>query len=322
MKKRALITGITGQDGSYLAENLLSKDYEVFGLVRRTSTGPHYPNLTKEVLSKVRLIPGDMTDQGSLSRAVIEAAPDEVYNLAAQSFVGGSWQYPVTTFDIVATGTIRLLEALRNHNPRAKFYQASSSEMFGNVGGNLDENSPFKPRSPYGVAKAAAHYAAVNYRESFGMFVCCGILFNHESPRRGIEFVTRKVTDGVAKITLGLIDKIHLGNLNAARDWGFAPDYVDAMRQMLQLDQPDDYVVATGATRTIGDLCQIAFGEAGITDWERYVDIDPQLKRPAELHTLTGNAAKIKQRLGWKPITSFEQMIKLMVSNDIRSMTE
>lgn len=303
MPKRALITGCSGQDGSYLAEFLLGKGYEVFGLVRRTST-------PAKVVEGVKVIIGDMTDQGSLNRAVIESTPDEVYNLAAQSFVGASWTIPVSTADITGLGALRLLEALRIHNPKAKFYQASSSEMFGNQSGLLDETAPFKPRSPYGIAKVFAHNMVVNYRESYGMFTSCGILFNHESPRRGKEFVTQKIIQQAREICEFKRDKFLLGNVEARRDWGYAPDYVEAMWLMLQQDTPDDFVIATGVSHSINEFVQEVSDQLHIIP---AIDIDQSLYRPAEINDLRGNSAKAKRVLGWEPATDFHGLVNDMV---------
>ena len=313
--KKALITGITGQDGSYLAEWLLGKGYKVYGLIRRTST-PNLVNI-EHMLREIELISGDLTDLASLVTAVKHAQPDEVYNLAAQSFVGTSWQQPLLTGQVTALGVTNMLEALRIAKPDAKFYQASSSEMFGKVVETpKSEKTPFYPRSPYGVAKVYGHWITVNYRESFGMFACSGILFNHESPRRGIEFVTRKITDGVARIQLGLAKELRLGNLDARRDWGFAGDYVKAMWLMLQQDQPDDYVVATGETHSVLEFVEIAFGYAGL-NWKDHVVVDPKFVRPAEVDLLLGDATKAKTMLGWKQEVSFEQLVTMMVDADI-----
>ncbi|RKO65555.1 GDP-mannose 4,6-dehydratase [Desulfofundulus salinus] len=313
--KRALITGITGQDGSYLAEFLLEKGYRVYGLVRRSSVG----NLKriKHLEKDLRLIPGDLTDQNSLIAALVEARPDEVYNLAAQSFVGVSWQQPVLTAQVTALGVTRMLEAIRTVNPRIRFFQASSSEMFGRVQETpQSEKTPFYPRSPYGVAKVYGHYITVNYRESYGLFACSGILFNHESPRRGLEFVTRKVSDGVARIKLGLASELRLGNLDSRRDWGYAGDYVQAMWQMLQQDEPDDYVIATGETHSVRELVEIAFSHAGL-DWQKYVVVDPRLYRPAEVDLLQGDYSKARSKLGWEPRVSFPELVRMMVDADL-----
>lgn len=314
--KRALITGVTGQDGSYLADFLLERDYEVFGLVRRTSK-PNTENI-KHLADNpnFHILYGDLTDQGSINRAILESTPDEVYNLAAQSFVGGSWDYPVSTGDITGLGPLRILEALRQFNPKARFYQASSSEMFGNQGGLLNEESTLAPRSPYGSAKAFAHYTTVNYRESYGMHASCGILFNHESPRRGIEFVTRKITDGVAKIKLGQQKTLKLGNIEAKRDWGDARDYVYAMWLMLQQEAPDNYVVATGQTHSIKMLLDLAFRYAGM-EWEKYVEIDQSFFRPAEINVLIGDSTKARDKLGWEPQITFQQMVRDMLDADL-----
>ncbi len=315
MKRKAFITGITGQDGSYLSELLLSKGYEVFGLVRRSSTAN--TSRIEHILDRVELIQGDMADQGSLVHAIKKSEPDEVYNLAAQSFVGSSWSQPLYTGDVTALGTARLLEAVRICRPEAKFYQASSSEMFGKVQETPQtERTPFYPRSPYAVAKLYGHWIAVNYRESYGMFVCNGILFNHESPRRGIEFVTRKISDGVARIYHGLEKELKLGNLDAKRDWGYAGDYVEAMWLMLQHDMPGDYVVATGETHSVREFCEVAFAEAGL-DWEKYVRTDPRFMRPAEVNALLGDSSKARDVLGWKPRTPFKDLVRMMVRSDV-----
>jgi GDPmannose 4,6-dehydratase len=317
-KKVALITGITGQDGSYLAEFLLSKGYKVYGMVRRASVDKY--ERISHIMDKIELIQGDLLDQYSLISALKKAQPSEVYNLAAQSFVPTSWAQPVLTSEFTAIGVTRMLESIRLVDPKIRFYQASSSEMYGKV---LEvpqtEDTPFYPRSPYGVAKAYGHYITVNYRESYDLFAVSGILFNHESPRRGLEFVTRKVTDGVARIKLGLAKDLKLGNLDAKRDWGFAGDYVEAMWLMLQQNTPDDYVIATGETRTVKELVQIAFNRAGL-DWEQYVKIDPAFIRPAEVDLLIGDPKKAQEKLGWKPRVSFEQMINMMVDADIERL--
>jgi GDPmannose 4,6-dehydratase len=317
-KKVALITGITGQDGSYLAEFLLSKGYKVYGMVRRASVDKY--ERISHIMDKIELIQGDLLDQYSLISALKKAQPSEVYNLAAQSFVPTSWAQPVLTSEFTAIGVTRMLESIRLVDPTIRFYQASSSEMYGKV---LEvpqtEDTPFYPRSPYGVAKAYGHYITVNYRESYDLFAVSGILFNHESPRRGLEFVTRKVTDGVARIKLGLAKDLKLGNLDAKRDWGFAGDYVEAMWLMLQQNTPDDYVIATGETRTVKELVQIAFNRVGL-DWEQYVKIDPAFIRPAEVDLLIGDPKKAQEKLGWKPRVSFEQMINMMVDADLERL--
>jgi GDPmannose 4,6-dehydratase len=312
---RALITGITGQDGSYLAELLLEKGYDVWGMVRRASTESY--ERIDHIRDRIQFVQGDLLDQPSLTEALVQAQPDEVYNLAAQSFVPTSWSQPVLTAEFTAVGVTRLLEAIRQVNPGIRFYQASSSEMFGKVRETPQtELTPLYPRSPYGVAKCYGHYITVNYRESYDMFCCSGILFNHESPRRGLEFVTRKVTDGVARIKLGLTDHLALGNLDAKRDWGFAGDYVDAMWRMLQQDEPDDYVVATGETHTVERLVEIAFGHVGL-DWRDHVRSDPAFIRPAEVDVLVGDPAKAKARLGWSPTVDFDGLVTIMVDADL-----
>lgn len=315
-KKRALITGITGQDGSYLAELLLEKGYEVYGVTRRNST-PSYERIS-HLIDKITLFQADLLDQHSVTIAVKESMPDEVYNLGAQSFVPTSWHQPVLTGEFTALGVTRVLEALRLIKPDAKFYQASSSEMFGKVTETPQtEFTRFHPRSPYGVAKVYGHYITVNYRESYNMFAVSGICFNHESPRRGLEFVTRKISHGVARIKLGLQPDLHLGNLNASRDWGFAGDYVEAMWLMLQQAKPKDYVIATGETHSVKEFVKLAFSAAGIKNWRNYVKIDPLLMRPAEVDYLIGDASKAKKILKWKPKTSFEELVEKMVTNDI-----
>ena len=314
---RALITGITGQDGSYLAEFLLEKGYEVIGLVRRTST-VNFERIG-HIQDKIQIVSGDMLDETSLVHVIDEYRPDEVYNLAAQSFVQESWRQPVFTGEVTALGVTRLLDAIRmvDRENKIRFYQASSSEMFGKVREvPQTENTPFYPRSPYGVAKVYGHWITVNYRESYGMHATSGILFNHESPRRGLEFVTRKVTDAVARIKLGLQDKVALGNLDARRDWGFAGDYVEAMWLMLQQDEPSDYVVATGETHSVQDLCEVAFSYVDL-DWREHVVQDPRFMRPAEVDLLVGNPAKARARLGWEPRVSFEEIIHMMVDADL-----
>jgi GDPmannose 4,6-dehydratase len=315
MPKRALITGITGQDGSYLAEFLLEKGYQVFGMTRRSSTNSF--DRISHIIDRLTLLSGDLLDEHSLASTIREAQPDEIYNLAAQSFVPTSWSQPVLTAEFTAVGVGRLLEAMRAVKPDARFYQASSSEMFGKVVETpQNERTPFYPRSPYGVAKVFGHWITVNYRESYGLFACSGLLFNHESARRGLEFVTRKVTDGVARIKLQKANELHLGNLDARRDWGYAPDYVRAMWMMLQQAKPDDYVVATGVTRSVRELVEVAFGYAGL-DWRKHVVTDPKFVRPAEVDVLVGDAAKAKRVLGWQPTVSFEEMIATMVEADL-----
>ncbi len=320
--KKALITGITGQDGAYLSQFLLSNGYEVFGLVRRSSHRGVDDHRLRwiGVVDKVTLIDGDLGDLSSLLRAVKQVQPDEVYNLAAQSFVASSWTQPLLTANITAIGVTNMLEAIRIEKPDARFYQASSSEMYGLIQEDMQsEKTPFYPRSPYAVAKLYGHWITVNYRESFGMHASSGILFNHESPLRGAEFVTRKVTDGVAKIKLGMAKDLRLGNIDAKRDWGHARDYVKAMWMMLQQDVPDDYVVATGVTTTVRDMCKIAFARAGL-DMDKYLVIDPAFYRPAEVDVLLGNPAKAMAKLGWAPETTLEQMINEMVDADLERL--
>lgn len=317
--KKALITGITGQDGSYLAEFLLAKGYKVYGVTRRTST-VNFVNIQHLVdEEKVTLLAGDLLDQTSLTEAVEKSEPDEVYNLAAQSFVKTSWNQPLLTGEFTALGVTRMLEAVRTVNPKIKFYQASSSEMYGKVTEvPQKETTRFHPRSPYGVAKVYGHYITLNYRESFDMFACSGILFNHESPRRGLEFVTRKISHAVARISLGKQEKLELGNLDAKRDWGFAGDYVEAMWLMLQQDQPDDYVVATGETHSVQDFVELAFKSVGIENWKDYVVANnPEYLRPAEVDLLVGDATKAKEELGWQPKTSFKDLVEMMVQSDV-----
>lgn len=316
MKKRALITGITGQDGSYLADLLLEKNYEVYGLVRRVSETVQ--SRIAHIINQVQLIQGDLTDQSSLDEAVQTIQPDEVYNLAAQSFVPTSWNQPVLTSDITGIGTTRVLEAIRRHKPDAKFYQASSSEQFGKVTETPQkENTLFYPRSPYGVAKVYAHYLTINYRESYNIFACAGILFNHESPRRGLEFVTRKITNSVARIKKGLATELKLGNLTAKRDWGYAKDYVEAMWLMLQQDTPDDYVIATGETHSVEDFVRMAFEHVDL-DWKDYVKHDTRFDRPAEVDLLIGDASKAKKKLGWKVKTNLKELVSMMVDADLK----
>lgn len=314
--RRALITGVTGQDGSYLAELLLEKGYRVFGLVRRLSS-PNMSNLNG-VRDRIDLLDGDLLDQSSLNAAVKLAQPDEVYTLAAQSFVGTSFAQPSLTGEITGLGTLRLLEATRREAPHARFYQASSSEMFGRVEAEpQDESTPFHPRSPYGVAKVYAYWACVNYREAYAMFVSNGIFFNHESPRRGLEFVTRKITDGVARIALGLSQALSLGALDPKRDWGYAPEYVDLMWRILQHERPEDFVGATGEAHTVREFVDAAFKAAGIEEWERYVKLDPRFNRPSEVHTLRGNPEKARRLLGWQPRTRFADIVRAMVEADL-----
>jgi len=315
MTKRALITGITGQDGSYLAELLVEKGYQVTGVVRRSSA----PNLWRiqHLLDRIELKPADLLDQLSLIRLVDDVRPQELYNLAAMSFVPASWDQPMLTGEFNAQGVTRVLEAIRQVDTKIKLYQASSSEMFGKVREvPQSEATPFYPRSPYGVSKVYGHYITVNYRESYNLFAVSGILFNHESPRRGTEFVTRKVTDGVARIKLGLADSLSLGNLSACRDWGFAGDYVRAMWLMLQQSEPDDYVIATGIAHSVEDLVGIAFARAGL-DWKKYVKLDPKLIRPAEVDHLIGNSSKARTKLDWKPAVDFKGLIEMMVDADV-----
>ena len=314
-QKRALITGITGQDGSYLAELLLDQGYEVFGLARRLSAENYWR--VDHLRDRITLIPGDLLDQLSLIRVIERVQPGEVYNLAAMSFVPASWEQPMLTGEFNSQGVTRVLEAIRVVNPKIRFYQASSSEMFGRVREVPQiETTPFYPRSPYGVSKVFGHYITVNYRESYNLFAVSGILFNHESPRRGLEFVTRKVTDGVARIKAGKANELRLGNLDAHRDWGFAGDYVRAMWMMLQQDEPDDYVVATGESHSVKELVEIAFGHAGL-DWKKYVKEDPALIRPAEVDHLIGNPAKAKEKFGWTPSVDFAGLVKMMVDADV-----
>ena len=314
-QRRALITGITGQDGSYLAELLLEQGYEVFGLVRRSSNA----NLARiqHLLPRLHLVQGDLLDQSSLMRALSESRPQEIYNLAAQSFVPTSFDEPVHTAEITGIGVTRLLESMRHVAPKARFYQASTSEMFGHAHETPQrETTPFHPRSPYGVAKVYAHWITVNFRESYGLFATSGILFNHESSRRGAEFVTRKITRGAARIALGLEQELVLGNLDARRDWGFAGDYVEAMWRMLQQDEPDDFVIATGVMHSVREVCELAFEEAGLA-WDEHVKVDPAFQRPAEVHVLCGDASKARARLGWQPKVGFEELIRTMVRADL-----
>jgi GDPmannose 4,6-dehydratase len=319
MAKRALITGVTGQDGSYLAELLLEKGYEVWGVVRRASTESY--DRIEHLRDRLHFVQADLLDQPSLTQALLESEPDEVYNLAAQSFVPTSWTQPVLTAEFTAVGVTRLLEAVKQVNPKIRFYQASSSEMFGKV---LEvpqtENTPFYPRSPYGVAKVYGHYITVNYRESYDMHCSSGILFNHESPRRGLEFVTRKVTDAVARIKLGLATELPMGNLDAKRDWGFAGDYVEAMWMMLQQPEGDDYVVATGETHTVERLVEVAFSHVGLNSKD-HVTLDERFVRPAEVDLLIGDPAKAREKLGWEPKVGFEQLVQMMVDSDVERLS-
>ena len=320
MAKRAIISGITGQDGSYLAELLLDKGYEVTGIVRRTSS-PNYWRI-EHLVDRVTLRPADLLDQLSLLKILDEVRPAEFYNLAAMSFVPASWDQPLLTGEYNAQGVTRALEAVRQVDTKIRFYQASSSEMYGKVRAvPQSEDTPFYPRSPYGVSKAYGHYITVNYRESYGLFACSGILFNHESPRRGLEFVTRKVTDGVARIKLGLAKELRMGNLEARRDWGFAGDYVRAMWSMLQQDVADDYVVATGETHSVRELVEVAFSHAGL-DWEKHVALDPKFLRPAEVDLLIGDPRKAKQKLGWTPSVDFAGLVKMMVDADLERVAK
>ena len=315
---KALITGVTGQDGSYLAEFLLEKGYKVYGLTRRTSTPNH--NRIANIIDQIKLVSGDLLDQHSLTQAVKEIKPDEVYNLAAQSFVKASWEQPMFTGESTALGVTRMLEAVRLAHPEAKFYQASSSEMFGKVKEvPQTENPPFYPRSPYGVAKVYGHWITVNYRESYDMFAPSGILFNHESPRRGLEFVTRKITNSIAKIKYGKLDKLHLGNPDSERDWGYAKDYVEAMWLMLQHSEPDDFVISTGETHSVREFVKLAFEAAEISNWEdKVVWNDPRYTRPAEVDQLIGSYDKAKKILGWEPKTSFSELVRIMVEADLK----
>lgn len=324
MAKSALITGILGQDGPYLAQLLLSKGYKVYGMMSRYSN-PNYTNTDYlKITNDINFIEGDLTDESSLMGIIKNTRPDEVYNLAAQSFVGSSWEQAKLTTEVNSLGVLYLLNAIKFLSPATRFYQASTSEMFG-LGikdGYQDESTQFHPRSPYGVSKVYAYWMTVNYRESFGLYTANGILFNHESPLRGIQFVTRKVTDGVARIKLGLKNEIYMGNLDAKRDWGFAGDYVEAMYLMLQQDKPDDYVVATGEIHSVRELLDKAFACVGISDWDKYVKIDPRFKRPAEVPHLRGKADKAREQLGWKPKVSFDELVKMMVEADLKRLSD
>ncbi|MFH1832570.1 MAG: GDP-mannose 4,6-dehydratase [Candidatus Levyibacteriota bacterium] len=319
--KRALVTGVTGQDGSYLSEFLLSKGYKVYGLTRRSST-TNYERIA-HIEEKIQLVQGDLLDQSSLASALLESEPDEVYNLAAQSFVKASWNQPVLTGEFTGLGVTRMLEAIRTVNPKIKFYQASSSEMFGKITESPQkETTRFHPRSPYGVAKVYGHYITVNYRESYDIFACSGILFNHESPRRGLEFVTRKISHAVAKISLGKQNKLELGSLEPKRDWGFAGDYVEAMWLMLAQKDPDDFVIATGENHSVREFVELAFAAVGISDWKKYVVSDvASHMRPAEVDYLVGDYNKAKKVLGWKPKTSFKELVEMMVKHDVEFET-
>jgi GDPmannose 4,6-dehydratase len=320
MRRRALITGITGQDGSYLAELLLEKGYEVHGLVRRLSSENHHR--LESFRDRVSLHSGDLLDQRSLGDVIRECEPDEIYNLAAMSFVGASWNQPTLTAEFTGLGVTRMLEAMREARPEARFYQASSSEMFGKVRETpQNELTPFYPRSPYGVAKVYAHFITVNYRESYGLYSCSGILFNHESPRRSLEFVTRKITHGAAAIKLGMQSELALGNLDARRDWGYAPDYVEAMWRMLQRDEPEDYVIGTGVDHSVGDLVNAAFACLDL-DPAKYIREDPRFMRPAEVDLLIADPSKAREELGWEPSVDFEQLVKLMVEADLEQLRE
>lgn len=322
MKKTAFVTGMTGQDGPYLAKLLIEKGYHVYGLVKRYSN-PNLENIKWLGIDQdIELVTGDITDENSMNHLMKSLKPSEVYNLAAQSFVGISWDLNKLTTEVNSLGPLNILNAIKTHSPNSKFYQASTSEMFGNATTpKQGENTPFTPRSPYGVSKLYAHWMTVNFRESYSLYACSGVLFNHESPLRGREFVTRKVTDAVARIKLGLQDSVTLGNLDAKRDWGFAGDFVEAMWLMLQQNEARDYVIGTGKQHTIGDLCRIAFEHVGITDWQILVKSDPRFKRPAELYSLCADTSKVQEMLGWQPRTSFETMIHDMVDADIKRLT-
>ena len=322
MKKIAFVTGMTGQDGPYLAKHLLKNDYKVYGLVKRYSN-PNLGNIKFLGIEKdIELLTGDITDTSQMNHLLKTIQPHEFYNLAAQSFVGASWELNRVTTEVNSMGVLNILNAIHQNSPTTKFYQASTSELYGNSIENstLDENTNFRPRSPYGVSKLYAYWITVNFRESYSLYTTNGILFNHESPLRGKEFVTRKITDGVAKIKLGIEKSITLGNLDARRDWGFAGDYVEAMHLMMQQDTPDDYVICTGVAHSIRELLQTAFEHVGINDWESLIETDPRFKRPAEVHVLLGDSTKAKEKLGWQPKTSFEDMVKSMVDEDIKRL--
>jgi GDPmannose 4,6-dehydratase len=322
--KRALITGILGQDGPYLAKLLLEKNYKVYGLIRRYTNqnfeNPDYLGVT----DRIEFVSGDMTDENSLTNIIKNINPDEVYNLAAQSFVGASWDQSRVTTEINALGVLYLLNAIKNFAPNAKFYQASTSEMFGNSHekGIQNEETPFHPRSPYAISKLYAHWMTVNFKESYGLYCCNGILFNHESPIRGLEFVTRKISDGVVKIKLGISDEIRLGNLDSKRDWGFAGDYAEAMWLMMQQEKPENFIISTGETHSVRDFLEAAFNHAGIREWEKYVKIDPRYNRPAELYVLQGKSDKARKKLGWKPKVKFKDLVKMMVDADLKRLSE
>lgn len=323
MAKRALITGILGQDGPYLAKYLLSKDYKVYGMIRRYSS-PKFENLDYlGITNQVEYIEGDLTDDASLINIIKNIRPEEIYNLAAQSFVGSSWDQAKLTTEINALGTLNMLSAIKLFSPTSRFYQASTSEMFGleSTDGYQDEKTPFHPRSPYGISKVYAHWMTVNFRESYGMFAASGILFNHESPLRGIQFVTRKITDGVARIKLGLAKELRLGNLSPRRDWGFAGDYVEAMYMMLQQDKPDDFVISTGENHSVEEFVEAAFKHAGVSDYKKYIKADPRFNRPAEVYDLKGRPEKAKKILGWKPKVSFKELVEMMVDADIKRLS-
>ncbi len=323
MKKKALITGILGQDGPYLAKLLLGKDYEVYGLIRRYAN-PNFSNTDYlGITDKINFISGDMTDEASIINIIKAIHPDEVYNLAAQSFVGVSWDQSKVTTEINALGVLYLLNAIKYFSPTTKFYQASTSEMFGNshIEGLQTEETPFYPRSPYAIAKLYAYWIVINFKESYGMYCANGILFNHESPIRGMEFVTRKITDGVARIKLGLSKEIYLGNLDSKRDWGFAGDYVEAMWLMLQQEKPDNYIISTGETHSVRDFLDIAFKYAGIDNWEKYVKLDPRFRRPAELFSLHGKNDKAREVLAWEPKVKFNELVKMMMEADLKRLS-
>jgi len=323
MKKTALITGVLGQDGPYLAKLLLEKGYKVYGLIRRY-TNPNFSNLDYlGITNQIEYLTGDLTDEASLINIIKTIRPDEVYNLGAQSFVGDSWNQATLTTEVNALGVLHILNAIKYFSPSTKFYQASTSEMFGNsnINGIQSEETPFHPRSPYAISKLYGYWITNNFKESYGMFCCNGIMFNHESPIRSKEFVTRKITDGVARIKLGLATEIRLGNLDSKRDWGFAGDYVEAMYLMMQQENPENYLISTGITHSVRDFCEIAFNHVGILDWEKYIVLDPQYKRPAELFTLQGKSNKAQKILGWEPKIKFEELVKMMVDADLKKLS-